>query len=45
MSEADMSNLMNQINSMLQNNEIPDDIKTWLTILKIPLVPLKMKGW
>lgn len=30
MSEADMSNLMNQINSMLQNNEIPDDIKNMI---------------
>ncbi len=34
MSEADMSNLMNQINSMLQNNEIPDDIKNMINNFK-----------
>ena len=34
MSEADMSNLMNQINSMLQNNEIPDDIKSMINNFK-----------
>ena len=34
MSEADMSNLMNQINSMVQNNEIPDDIKNMINNFK-----------
>ena len=27
MSDTDMSNVMNQINNMLKNNEIPDDLK------------------
>ena len=34
MSEPDMSNIMNQINSMLQNNEIPDDIKNMFNNFK-----------
>ena len=34
MSEPDMSNIMNQINSMLQNNEIPDDIKNIINNFK-----------
>ena len=34
MSEPDMSNIMNQINSMLQNNEIPDDIKNMINNFK-----------
>ena len=34
MSETDMSNIMNQINSMLQNNEFPDDIKNMINNFK-----------
>ena len=30
MSESDMSNIMNQINKMMQNNEFPDDLKNIL---------------
>ena len=30
MNETDMSNIMNQINNMIKNNEIPDDIKNMI---------------
>lgn len=34
MSEADMSNIMDQINRMMQNNDFPDDFKNILNNLK-----------
>lgn len=34
MSEPDMNNIMDQISSMLQNNEIPDDIKNMINNFK-----------
>ena len=34
MSETDMNNIMNQINQMLQNNEIPDNLKNIVNNLK-----------
>lgn len=34
MSEADMSNIMEQINKMMKNNEFPDDLKNILNNLK-----------
>ncbi len=30
MNETDMSNIMNQINNIIKNNEIPDDIKNMI---------------
>ena len=34
MSDNDMNNIMNQINSMLKNNEFPDDLKNILNNFK-----------
>ena len=34
MSEADMSNIMEQINKMMKNNEFPDDLKSILNNFK-----------
>lgn len=34
MSEADMSNIMEQINKMMKNNEFPDDLKNILNNFK-----------
>ena len=33
MNETNMSNIMNQINNMIKNNEIPDDIKNMINNL------------
>ena len=40
MSDIDMNNLMEQFNKMLQNNEFPDELKSALNNLKIPLIML-----
>lgn len=34
MNNTDMNNIMNQINSMMQNNEIPDDLKNIINNFK-----------
>ena len=44
MNENDMSNVMNQINQMLKNNEIPSDVKNMIDNLKNSSKPNSSKN-